>query len=119
MGKGGQLKVRKAQNRAAVLANEGKAKDSAKTSRKHHATEDAPLEVSPTGPPSSSSQAPPSRVVYIGHLPHGFYERELLGFFSQFGKLTRVRLSRSKKSGKAKHYAFLEFLRHEVRVGLG
>jgi nucleolar protein 15 len=36
------------------------------------------------------------------------------GFFSQFGKLTRVRLSRSKKSGKAKHYAFLEFQYPEV-----
>ncbi|GAX83647.1 hypothetical protein CEUSTIGMA_g11071.t1 [Chlamydomonas eustigma] len=61
--------------------------------------------------PSSSEQ---SRVVYIGHLPHGFYEKQLLGFFSQFGKLTRVRLSRSKKSGRAKHYAFLEFQYPEV-----
>lgn len=31
------------------------------------------------------------------------------GFFSQFGRLLRVRVSRSKKTGKAKHYAFLEF----------
>mmetsp|Transcript_26874 Transcript_26874/g.58647 ORF Transcript_26874/g.58647 Transcript_26874/m.58647 type:complete len:200 (+) Transcript_26874:32-631(+) len=61
--------------------------------------------------PTSSGQ---SRVVYIGHLPHGFYERQLLGFFSQFGKLTRVRLSRNKKTGKAKHYAFLEFQYPEV-----
>ena len=36
------------------------------------------------------------------------------GFFSQFGKLTRVRLSRNKKTGKAKHYAFLEFQYPEV-----
>jgi len=35
-------------------------------------------------------------------------------FFSQFGKLTRVRLSRNKKTGKAKHYAFLEFQYPEV-----
>lgn len=39
----------------------------------------------------------------------------LTGFFSQFGKLTRVRLSRNKKTGKAKHYAFLEFQYPEVR----
>jgi len=36
------------------------------------------------------------------------------GFFSQFGKLTRVRLSRNKKTGASKHYAFLEFLHADV-----
>jgi len=36
------------------------------------------------------------------------------GYFSQFGKLTRVRLSRNKKTGKAKHYAFLEFQHPDV-----
>eukprot|EP00798_Chlamydomonas_sp_ICE-L_P025786 gene25785-11453_t len=35
-------------------------------------------------------------------------------YFSQFGKLTKVRLSRNKKTGKAKHYAFLEFEYPEV-----
>lgn len=35
-------------------------------------------------------------------------------YFSQFGKVTKVRLSRSKKSGKSKHYAFLEFASPEV-----
>ncbi|KAG1668828.1 hypothetical protein FOA52_004922 [Chlamydomonas sp. UWO 241] len=61
--------------------------------------------------PSTSAD---SRVVYIGHLPHGFYEKQLLAFFSQFGKLTRVRLSRNKKTGAAKHYAFMEFQYPEV-----
>ncbi len=60
-------------------------------------------------PPPLSLLRPPRR-----HLPHGFFEKELLGFFSQFGKLTRVRLSRNKKTGKAKHYAFLEFQYPEV-----
>eukprot|EP00877_Chromochloris_zofingiensis_P014444 jgi/Chrzof1/9253/UNPLg00220.t1 len=55
-----------------------------------------------------------SNVVYIGHLPHGFFEDQLLGFFSQFGRLTRVRMSRNKKSGKPKHYAFLEFQHADV-----
>lgn len=36
------------------------------------------------------------------------------GYFSQFGKVTRVRVSRSKKTGKAKHYAFVEFQHVEV-----
>jgi len=48
-------------------------------------------------------------VIYIGHLPHGFYEDQLRGYFSQFGDVTRLRLSRSKKTGRSKHYAFLEF----------
>jgi RNA recognition motif-containing protein len=36
------------------------------------------------------------------------------GFFSQFGRLLRVRMSRSKKTAKAKHYAFLEFQHADV-----
>jgi len=66
-------------------------------------------------------------VIYLGHLPHGFYENQLRGYFSQFGDVTRLRLSRSKRaclryllshpnplniylqSGRSKHYAFLEF----------
>ena len=36
-------------------------------------------------------------MIYIGHIPHGFYEEQMRGFFSQFGIVTRVRLSRSKK----------------------
>ncbi|KAJ0304218.1 hypothetical protein COL5a_005352 [Colletotrichum fioriniae] len=48
-------------------------------------------------------------VVFISRLPHGFYEHELKGYFSQFGNITRLRLARNKKSGASKHYAFLEF----------
>lgn len=36
------------------------------------------------------------------------------GFFDQFGLVTRLRVSRNKKSGKAKHYAFVEFQSPEV-----
>lgn len=39
------------------------------------------------------------------------------GFFGQFGTVTKVRVSRNKKTGKAKHYAFLEFAFPEVRPG--
>lgn len=35
-------------------------------------------------------------------------------YFSQFGRVTKVRLSRSKKTGRSKHYAFIEFYSAEV-----
>ncbi len=53
-------------------------------------------------------------MVYIGRIPHGFYEDQMRGYFSQFGEITRLRLSRNKKTGKSKHYAFIEFKHVEV-----
>ncbi|RCH92922.1 hypothetical protein CU098_010983, partial [Rhizopus stolonifer] len=53
-------------------------------------------------------------VIYLGRIPHGFYEKEMRGYFSQFGDITRLRLSRNKKTGKPKHYAFIEFQSREV-----
>ena len=50
-----------------------------------------------------------SGVVYIGHLPKGFNEDELKKFFAQFGDVAKLRVSRSKKTGRSKGYAFLEF----------
>lgn len=32
-----------------------------------------------TEPSTSGQEEPPSRVLYIGHLPHGFYEDQLKG----------------------------------------
>ena len=43
-------------------------------------------------------QAVERGVVYLGRIAHGFYEEEMKGYFSQFGEVTRVRLSRSKKA---------------------
>jgi nucleolar protein 15 len=55
-----------------------------------------------------SSHANPG-VVYIGRIPHGFYEHEMRQYFSQFGLISRLRLSRNKKTGASKHFAFIEF----------
>ena len=48
-------------------------------------------------------------VIYIGRIPHGFYEHEMRQYFSQFGPIKRLRLSRNKKTGASKHFAFVEF----------
>ncbi|KAH7831192.1 putative RNA-binding domain-containing protein [Monocercomonoides exilis] len=48
-------------------------------------------------------------VVYLGSVPRGFEETEMKKFFSQFGEVTRLRISRNKKTGRMRHYAFIEF----------
>ncbi|KAG5920384.1 hypothetical protein E4U42_006216 [Claviceps africana] len=58
------------------------------------------LAKAPTGEPG---------VVYIGRIPHGFYEHQMRQYLSQFGPVTRVRMSRNKKTGASKHFAFVEF----------
>jgi nucleolar protein 15 len=47
--------------------------------------------------------------MYIGHLPHGFFEEEIKSYFGQFGKVVRVRVARSKKTGEYRGYGFVEF----------
>ncbi|TMW42998.1 hypothetical protein DOY81_011920 [Sarcophaga bullata] len=56
----------------------------------------------------------PRGVVFIKHLPHGFFEEQLKKYFSQFGNVTRVRLARSTRTGNSKGYAFVEFEYPEV-----
>lgn len=53
-------------------------------------------------------------VIYVGHLPKGLFEPQLKSYFEQFGKVTRLRLSRSKKTGGSKGYAYVEFDCDEV-----
>ncbi len=46
---------------------------------------------------SGSGEKQQARVMYVGHIPHGFFEKEMRDFFEQFGTITRLRISRSKK----------------------
>jgi nucleolar protein 15 len=52
--------------------------------------------------------------IYIGHLPKGFNENELKKFFSQFGQVSKLRVSRSAKTARPRGYAFLEFQDKDV-----
>jgi nucleolar protein 15 len=48
-------------------------------------------------------------VVYVGRIPHGFYENEMKEYFKQFGTILKLRLSRNRKTGASRHYAFIQF----------
>ncbi|KAK0674456.1 hypothetical protein QBC41DRAFT_733 [Cercophora samala] len=53
-------------------------------------------------------------VVYLGRIPHGFYEHELRSYFGQFGEISKLRVVRNKKTGASRHRAFIEFAEAEV-----
>ncbi|XP_032335179.1 MKI67 FHA domain-interacting nucleolar phosphoprotein isoform X2 [Camelus ferus] len=59
-------------------------------------------------------EKPTPGVIYVGHLPPWLYETQIRAYFSQFGTVTRFRLSRSKKTGNSKGYGFLEFESEDV-----
>ena len=55
-----------------------------------------------------------STVLYIGHLPFGFFEDELRGFFSQYGKVRNVKVARSSRSTRCKGYGWVQFAEPHV-----
>lgn len=55
-----------------------------------------------------------SRVIYLGHVPPAFEETQILQFLSQFGTITNLKLSRSKRTGNSRGYGFVEFLEKDV-----
>ncbi|KAL3792379.1 hypothetical protein ACHAW5_010780 [Stephanodiscus triporus] len=71
-------------------------------------------DVTSSQPPSANDSDEPSTVIYLGHLPVGFEEREITAFLNQFGNVNRCRVSRSTKTGRSRCYAFVEFADPEV-----
>lgn len=53
-------------------------------------------------------------IIYIGRIPKGFEEFEMKKYFSQFGDIERLRISRNKKSGASKHYGYIQFKHYDV-----
>lgn len=74
----------------------------------------APVSKTPSSKATTGTSSNKHGYVYIGHLPHGFYEEEVRGYFSQFGKVLKVRMSRSKKTGTHRGYGFVEFQDEDV-----
>ena len=64
--------------------------------------------------PAGPEEPGQSTVVYLGRIPFGFFEDQMRSYFSQFGVVKRLRLSRNKKTGKSKHFAMIEFEHAEV-----
>lgn len=65
--------------------------------------------------PAEAEEEPgASGVVYLGRIPFGFFEDQMREYFKQFGDVKRLRLSRNKKTGKSKSFAFIEFEHPEV-----
>lgn len=81
------------------------------TPRKNQLTEQ---EIKDKASAAASQTKGQKGVVYVGRIPHGFFENEMQSYFSQFGTITRLRLSRNRKTGKSKHYAFIEFEDAEI-----
>eukprot|EP00435_Cladocopium_sp_Y103_P054680 s1141_g17.t2 len=60
--------------------------------------------------PKEGESSEPKGVVYLGHIPDGFFEQQIKKYFSQFGDVTRFKLARSRKTGGSKGYAFIEYI---------
>ncbi|KAG7187570.1 hypothetical protein KM043_016640 [Ampulex compressa] len=57
---------------------------------------------------------PAGGIVYLGHIPHGFYEEEMKEYFEQFGKVWNVRVARSKNTGCSRGYGYVKFQHPDV-----
>jgi len=53
-------------------------------------------------------------IIMLKNIPHGFYEKQMMAYFSQFGKVTNLKLNRSVKTGASKGIAFIEFQYEDV-----
>ncbi|KAI1266111.1 RNA-binding domain-containing protein [Xylariaceae sp. FL1019] len=63
---------------------------------------------------STKSDGSKPGVVYVGRIPRGFYEHQMREYFTQFGVVTKIRMSRNKITGQSKHFAFVEFADKDV-----
>ena len=57
----------------------------------------SPLRVANKTHYDRSPQVSETGVVYLSRIPHGFYEDQMRAYFSQFGEISRLRLSRNKR----------------------
>ncbi|OCF43198.1 hypothetical protein I317_02905 [Kwoniella heveanensis CBS 569] len=63
---------------------------------------------------AAKKKGEPKGTIFLGRIPHGFYEEQMKEYFSQFGDVSRLRLARNRKTGASKHYAYIEFSSQSV-----
>lgn len=85
------------QKSSSKVEKKRQAKDSAKAMTKHQPKQD------------DSADDDEDLVLYIGHLPKEFEEKDLIKFLSQFGKVYNCRIARKIQTGNPKGYAFARF----------
>ncbi|CAH9108635.1 unnamed protein product [Cuscuta epithymum] len=106
------VKAKKAQMK---MVKKGSLQLAASVTSRDEAPDFVPLEGGPAKKfPITKPKDTRATVLYIGRIPHGFYENEMEGFFKQFGDIKRLRIARNRKTGKSKHYGFIEFESPEV-----
>jgi nucleolar protein 15 len=71
-------------------------------------------QVPPKSKKNSADSTNDSCVVYLGHIPHGFYEKQMYNFFNQFGKVVQLKHYKNLKTNRTKGYAFIKFESPEV-----
>lgn len=64
--------------------------------------------------PASKQKLLQRGIIYVGHIPHGFYEEQMRSYFKQFGRVRNVVICRSQKTDKAKGFGFVQFDDHDV-----
>jgi nucleolar protein 15 len=64
--------------------------------------------------PKVKSHVDTRAIVYVSRFPRELSEADLRGFFTQFGVILRVRISRSKKNASSKAYGYIEFANNDV-----
>nr|XP_049694757.1 MKI67 FHA domain-interacting nucleolar phosphoprotein [Helicoverpa armigera] len=89
-----------------IKKNEGKAEPP----KKNEEAEKKPFSMRLKGGKINKKKRRKERgLVYLSHIPHGFYEHQMTEYFKQFGVVTNARVIRSKRTGNSKGYAFVEF----------
>ncbi|CAH0605870.1 unnamed protein product [Chrysodeixis includens] len=68
-----------------------------------------PFSMKLNGSPVQHKKRKERGLVYLSHIPHGFYEHQMTQYFKQFGVVTNARVIKSKKTGNSKGCAFVEF----------
>lgn len=86
--------------------------------QKKPTTKNTKLQSKPEMPPVGAAPVKDNEaghgVIFVKHLPNGFFEKQLGDFFGQFGEVTKVYVGRSKRTSRSRGYGYVKFRYNEV-----